>query len=356
MKNGFILIEVLLAAAISTLIGAALFTSLYQVTRFTTIVDNYADVWTKAAIAHRQLERDLLGVFIPVAAQKNTEKKKEEGPKDKEKKEQEVPAQKKEPIKLVTKVFYGINKDAMLDTLTFITDNPMQVYWGPKAGKAKPRVARVVYRLVKDKKEENSYTLMRQEGYDLYFDAYKEGSTKDIRQYPMIDGIKSMNVSYGVIEKEKEESKEQEKKAQKINYKVLKEWKKEDDQKSDEGKEAKKKEIELPAYIFIKLTLWDQQKKRDVYFEFKILLVAQGKPVPMPVEQPGTPSLPSVAQKPQPPVPGLPGQSQQSPVGIAFPMISGPSTNIETGVVEWPTINQRIEQMHMMMSGSGYAQ
>lgn len=349
MKQGFILIEVLLAAVIAAMIGAALFTSLYQITRFTTVVDNYADVWTKASIAHRQMEKDLLGVFIPVAAEKAPEKKKEEGAKnDKEKKEQEAPQPKKEPIKLVNHVFYGVNKESVLDTLTFITDNPMQVYWGARAGKAKPRIARVVYRLIKDKNEKNSYTLMRQEGYDLYFDAYKEASSKDMRQYPMIEGIKQMAVSYGVVEKEdqsdQKEDKAKEKKPQKIKYKVLKEWKKEDkgDQKKEEGKESKKKEIELPAFVLIKLTLWDQQKKRDVYFEFKIPLIAQGKPAPAPIEPPAAMAMPKPPQTqpagtpstpPAPTAPGFPGSFMFS----TLPARVGarPFTNLETGRTEF---------------------
>lgn len=322
MKKGFILIEVLLAAVIASMIGVALFTSLYQITRFTKVIDNYADVWTKASIAHRQLEKDLLGVFTPIAAEKIEEKKKEAAPGGKEKKEQEAQAPKKEPVKLVTHVFYGVNKEDQLDTLTFITDNPMQVYWGDRAGKAKPRIARVVYRLLKDKDEKNSYTLMRQEGYDFYFDAYKEGGNKDLRQYPMIDGIKKMTVSYGVIDKdeqeEKKESKTQEKKHQKIKYKIIKEWKKEDkgDQKKEEGKEGKKKEIQLPAFVLIKLNLWDQQKKRDVYFEFKIPLIAEGKPVPAPIEQ--------APQTPPAGAPAMPGAIPAFPVQIPPRPAQGP--------------------------------
>lgn len=357
MKNGFILIEVLLAAVIASLIGVALFTSLYQITRLATVVDNYADVWTKASIAHRQLEKDLLGVFIPIAADKIPEKKKEEAPGNKEKKEQEAPTSKKEPIKLVTHVFYGVNKETMLDTLTFITNNPMQVYWGAKAGKAKPRIARVVYRLIQDKNEKNSYTLMRQEGYDLYFDAYKENN-KDARQYAMIDGIKQMIVSYGVIEKEEQEDKNeatQEKKPQKIKYKIVKEWKKEDksDQTKDDGKEKKKKDIQLPAFVLIKLNLWDQQKKRDTYFEFKIPLIAQGSAVPAPAELPAAVAQPPAPQAQpvgtpsteQPPV-QVPGFPQLFTFPIAMPRAgSGAFTNLATGRVEFPGLQQSIDSL-----------
>lgn len=380
MKQGFVLIEVLLAAAIATVIGAALFTSLYQINRFTTIVDYYADVWTKASIVHRQIEKDLLGVFIPIAAEKPSDKKegKEPGSSDKknqEKKELDQSA-KKEPIKIVTHVFYGVNKESVLDTLTFITDNPMQVYWGAKAGKAKPRIARVVYRLIKDKESKASYTLTRQEGYDLYFDAYKESDGKDMRQYPLIDGIKQMTVSYGIEDKDAEEDNAQEKKVKKITYKIIKEWKKEDNQKKQEDKENKKKDIQLPAFVLIKLNLWDQQKKRDAYFEFKIPLIAQGKPAPAyaPHVQPPMPIpvKPSVS-------PAAPHQETGSPlqdqirrgidavgssitthaiegIGInmpGLPMISGFATNLDTGRVEPVIDNRYLEQK---ISGSMYAQ
>lgn len=358
MKQGFALIEVLIAAAISTMIGAALFTSLYQITRFTTIVDNYADVWTKASIVHRQMEKDLLGTFIPVAAEKAPEKKKEDAgtasdKKDIEKKESEPSAQKKEPVKVVTHVFYGTSKDTMLDMLTFITDNPMQVYWGPKAGKAKPRVARVVYRLIPDKDVKNSYTLMRQEGYDLYFDAYKEGGSKEMRAYPMIEGIKQMSIYYGVEEKDTQESKDTEKKPKKITYKTVKEWKKEDDQKKQEGKESKKKELELPAFVLIKLTLWDQQKKRMIDFEFKIPLIAQGKSAPAVVDQPAMPP-PLPAQKPG--QAAVPGAQNPAPLIPGLPMNFGMVTHIDTGRVEYVGMNNQKDQLQMIMSGSSYAQ
>jgi hypothetical protein len=380
MKQGFILIEVLIAAAIASIIGVALFTSLYQINRLSVVVDNYADVWTKAAIAHRQLEKDILGIFIPIAAQKIVEKKKENAPVGKEKKEQETPEQKteqkKEPVKVVTHVFYGVNKEDVLYTLTFITNNPMQVYWGAKAGKAKPCIARVVYRLVKDKNEKKSYTLMRQEGYDLYFDAYKKGDTKDIRQYPMIDGIKQMSVSYGVEEKEekddKKENKAQAKKPQKIKYKILKEWKKEDkgEEQKKESKDGQEKEIELPAFILIKLNIWDMQKKKDVYFEFKIPLIAQGKPAPAPSEpaaqapqgSAGAPAAPPIFPLPIPPSPRAQGTTAPMPSAVKvpqeqtiargfvvpLPMLgegAGAFTNLETGNVEFTDANKLLDQL-----------
>lgn len=335
MKRGFILIEVLIAAAIASIIGAALFASLYQVTRIASVVDNYASVWTRAAIMHRQMERDLLGTFIPLAAEKKEEKKEQSQEKQaQEKQAKEAPSpQEKKERKRVTHVFYGINKDTMLDTLTFITDNPMQSYWSSKAGKPKPRIARVVYRLVQEKNQKNSYTLFRQEGSDLYYDAYKQGGTKEIREYPMIEGIKQMTVSYGFIEKEeqkKEKDKnEQEKKPKKIKYKTSKEWKKEDEQKKNEKKDEKAQTIELPAFVLISVALWDEQKTRTVPFEFKIPLVAQGQPVPKPKEVPTQPAQPS-------------GQQQQGQIGGKdmkdfsgiLSRIPGLSTNLQTRRLE----------------------
>jgi hypothetical protein len=341
MKQGFVIIEILLAATIATMIGGMLFLSLYQITQVATVVENYADVFTRASILRRQLEKDITGTFIPVAAEKMEEKKtqdtKQAGPQAglPEKLSGQQAAQggkKKEPVPVVTHVFYGTQKDDQLDVLTFITNNPMQIYWAPKAGKAKPRIARVVYRLVKDKNAP-VYTLMRQEGYDVYFQTYKEG-TQAPRQYPMIEGIKRMTILYGIKEKnDTQNAKDQKDQPQKITYKTVKEWKKNDEQ-SKNGKNDKKNELELPAFILIKVALWDQQKKRDVSFEFKVSLIAQGKAAPAPVQVQETSKPPA-----QQPVQGAPKQGAQGvpprpAMGPVLPIIPGLATNLDTGQIE----------------------
>ncbi|MDR3550558.1 MAG: hypothetical protein P4L31_04035 [Candidatus Babeliales bacterium] len=295
-RSGFMLIEVMIATLIATIIAAALFVVLDQINRATVVTQNYADIYAKAAIVNKQFERDLAGFFLPLASQKDITEKKSEVPKDKpsaanqpdDKNKKQVEPEKKsdeKPIKKITKVFYAKNKDKNLELLTFITNNPMQVYWSDKSGKAKPRAARVVYRLMPDKEFKNSFVLSRQEGSGLYFDSYNKQDKSGSRQFEMIDGIKSFAIEYAVEKPSPSDDKASEKKDEQVkpkDYIMKKEWKDEQAKEenaasSDDKKTEKKEKKQFPEFVVIKMALWDDQKKRDTQFEFRIPLVAQGQ-------------------------------------------------------------------------------
>lgn len=298
-KVGFMLIEVMIATLIATIIAAALFVVLDQINRSTIVTQNYADIYAKAAIVNKQFERDLAGFFLPLASQKDITQKKDEASKEQppaaeqQKDQKNIPqnnaqastASDVKPIKKITKVFYAKNKDKNVELLTFITNNPMQVYWSDKSGKAKPRAARVVYRLMPDKEFKNSFILTRQEGSDLYFDAYAKSDKSSARPYEMIDGIKSFAIEY-IIEKpsQSDDSQAQKKDEQSKpkEYVRKKEWKdeqaKEQNTASPEDKKTEKKEKkQFPEFVVIKMALWDDQKKQDTQFEFHFPLIAQGE-------------------------------------------------------------------------------
>ncbi len=253
MKKGFVLIELLLATLIASLIGGILFTALYQTNRFQTVVDNLIDVYTRATIVHNQLERDLMGAFIPVEAQL-------------EKKEEKVPPKRKE-IKPINHIFYSRNRNDHLELLTLITNNPMTIFWGAKSGKAKPRVARVRYTIQPEADRKDSFVLLRQEDYELDMSAFKQ-ETKKIRAYEVIDGIKDISVQFTAVIEKKE--KENEGKEEKITreYRMLNEWK-------SEFKDAAEKQKDLPRiphFVEVKLSLWDNRYQKDVTFVFTFAL------------------------------------------------------------------------------------
>ena len=220
MKSGFILIELLISLVITSLMGVALFNGFAQTNQFTQVVDSFINISSKAAIVHQQLDHDITGICIPFSAvEEEKEAKEPEKPEQEPKKEAEARKEdKRKERKPLTHVFFSKNKGELLDTLTFITNNPLQVYWSEKAGEAKPRIARVVYRLEKEEGEEKG---------------------------------KRINVE----------------------YKVLKEWDREQIKK-DEQKKMKP----LPDLLIIALTLWDDKKERDVSFEFKIPILVTEYP------------------------------------------------------------------------------
>ncbi len=271
---GFVLLELLVSILISGFITIGLFTSFAQLRKAMSAADTIASVHQRAILVYQQFDRDLSGAFKPTTAKKETEKEKVQPGQKPAKQEQD--AQKKE--KPLTHIFYGVNKDVQFEVLTCITANPLNIYWsGDRAGFAKPRMARVVYRLLKEKDEPASYRLMRQEAYNpLDFAAFASDATQPVRQLELITGIKSCSVSYtAAVEKKSDESAKREtkkKKKKEYEYKESKEWKlsdKESEKKSDEkDSEKKEKPKELPDFVTMKLVLWDDVKAREFSFEF----------------------------------------------------------------------------------------
>lgn len=262
MKRGFTLIELLIALAIGGMVITFLFNSYFQTSQVVSRIDTAIDITTRATIIKHQLEKDIMGAFVPVQAEPEPEK----DPQPPRPGQQKEPP--KKPKKTLEKVFYGINKGSNLDVLTFITNNPMSAYWSKQMGKAQPKIARVVYRLVEDGK--NSFKLLRQEDTDLEFNAYSD-STK-IRAYEVAEGIKELKTTYIAVQKKTEDikptspGKQQMVKEEKTSEKTS-EWniKKEDGKKADEQKQT------IPNIVQIELSLWNSDAhERATTYEFSI--------------------------------------------------------------------------------------
>ncbi len=278
MKKGFILLEVLIASAIGAIISGMLVSSLFQAYRFRRTVDNLATLSLRIATVQRQFERDLAGAFIPVEAQQNKNKKdKDKKAQDKEKKsggsnsdktlqdksqdkaKEGKGSDKKKQKKPLEKVFYSVNKTGdkqkNLELLTCITNNPLQIFWSARSGRAKPKVARVVYKLAPEKGRTDSFVLMRQEGGALDFKAYGADAEKKIRAYPVLDGIKQITAQYTVTVEKKDETKKKEKK-------VTREVKQFDTWGTKITEEKKESELPLvPHVVELRVVLWDTQFK-----------------------------------------------------------------------------------------------
>lgn len=303
-RSGFSLVELLVATLIASLLGSLLFSALYQVNRGVPVIDTRTDVYEKAAIVNAQLERDLSGVTATNeyyvrqlslrqeawAGKKKAEEKSEQ---DKSKTEKEKAAKEKaealeekseeKPKKPLEKIFYGTNKEGAFDQLTFITTNPLQVYWSGKAGQAKPRVARVMYKLVEEapsKTGKKSYRLIRQESSNLELDSFnKETAPEQV----LADGIKSLTVEYTAIIPEQEKKEAQKETAEKTEKKKKKEIKKVADwlgKKPEEGAVGASEAAEtdkgklpvVPQIVEFNIAFWDQQKKRAIPFSFKTMV------------------------------------------------------------------------------------
>lgn len=295
-KPGFTLVELMIATFIASIVAILLFASLSQLNRFVPALDNVTDISERAALVNAQLERDLGGVMAPeefYARQKKQAKSKpQEAPKENapasgkatsgtQDETQETEKEKK-PLE---KIFYSVNKEGMLEQLSFITDNPLQIYWGPKSGSARPRVARVLYTLKeegpvsKKKNQKKSYSLIRQESENLEFDAMVKET--NAQQFVLAQGIKSFTAEYTAVMQT--QKKEQE--AQKETKEAPSEPAKKDIRKSTDwlGKQAAqtdqlstKDEQEVmplvPQLAQFTATFWDAQQKHSFPFRFTLAM------------------------------------------------------------------------------------
>jgi hypothetical protein len=257
-----------------------LFFAFSQTSKLLPKLDSYDDVYSKATLLNAQLERDLSGAFVPneyyVRKKKEkdaaAEKKEKEADEQSKKKaaQQNSDQEEKKEQKPLEKLFYGVGKDGTLDYLTFITDNPLAIYWSSKTGAPRPRAVRVVYRLKEEKgknvaKGKKSYQLVRQESQNLEMSAFDEGK-KEVREYVIADGIKDMKVSYrAFVEQKPEDAKaEQKKESQKKELRTFTEWVR----KTEEDTESKEIVPLIPQLTYVKISFWDYQKKRAFPFDF----------------------------------------------------------------------------------------
>lgn len=286
MKQGFILLEVLLSTLIAGYASVLLFSTFNQISRATRSGEVLMDVSMRLTVASHQLTRDISGAWEPVRVQqerlkkeaerkKQAEQKKDEEKKQPQKKDEDecptepvAPEDKKQ--KMPTHIFYGTTRDGKLDTLTCITHNPLPIYWSKKAGKAVPHLVRVVYRLEPEQiKGQNkpSYKLMRQQDVALDYDSYSsKGGASSIRAYEVIGGIKDIKITY-VAEIKREQKQEQPSKKMPViekEYTNYTDWDLEGQSEQQRGP--------IPYALKIELTVWDSYKKREKKMAFPIII------------------------------------------------------------------------------------
>jgi type II secretory pathway component PulJ len=271
MKSGFMLIELIIATLIASMVAGVLLAALFQSTRVQTSVDNVIDLSVRVGVVANQLEKDLIGCFVPKQASLITSSSAEASKDGKKEQTEEFSPEsdKKNKPKPIEKIFYSTNKNGQLDALTFITNNPLAVYVGKDVGVVKPKVVRVQYSLKPENEKKDSFALFRQESIELDLENYK-----NITPYEVIGGIKKCTITFTAkIKKQPAEapaaadSANAPKKAEnpKISYeyKTLNEWVSE--QKKEDNKE-KSEFPRIPYQVEMKLVLWDKQEKKDKEF------------------------------------------------------------------------------------------
>jgi len=245
--HGSILLEIIIGIAISSLIGVALMNTFFQSNTMVQVLDDIFTRDRRTSIMNHIVERDISGIFIPeyvpVKEKKATSKPTPPG--------QQPQKKEPEPARTLEKVFYAVHGgDGNLKTLSFITTSVLGAY-----GVAKPRIARVVYRVDEIKGEKDAkktaYKLTRQESDNLDFDAFKPDAAKPIRAFEIVDNVKNITCEYGVLTK----------KDKKTELKLSKEWLSDEKGKSKDKKQEEKPKF--PDIMILHVALWDAKKQRD---------------------------------------------------------------------------------------------
>ncbi len=254
MKAGFTLIELIASLALTGMLMSLLFSSFFLTNRSISIAEPLIEADVRCALIHNQLVKELEGVFIPVQAELK-------------KTGSSVVAsslEKNQP-KPLDKIFYSTNKNNRLEILSFITNNPLKIYYDEKSGTPKPAVVRVVYRLIETK--DKNYTLLRQESSTLEFEAFEVKASKPIRSYEVANNIKNITMEYA-FGKKSDAKKESIDQTASGGGEIVRtsEWHFDEWRKKD----PKTSMPRVPQFVTMKMVLWDAQLVHENIFDIMI--------------------------------------------------------------------------------------
>lgn len=272
-RMGFTLIEIIIALLVSSMLAMIVLRTFRQSTttfqRITTVIDDNAELLG----LYSQLERDLMGAFVPAvwkepvvqdvkeaeqAAKAAAQKTKDIQQTKKEQGEQAVQVAAKRPA------FSTVIKDGKLEQLSFVTTNAFVVFDEPAA-----RAVRVTYKLVEQQQEENAkerrYRLLREET-PYVAEGAVYGRRRQTRVYPLLINITNLAGLFSALE-EKTSDKDKKASSELIS---LSEW----------GTDAQKKKSKrvMPEWVKLTGSVVSPVSKKTLPFTFQFHLPSLAQP------------------------------------------------------------------------------
>lgn len=234
--SGFTLLEIVIGIALTSFLFVVLFNSFYQTYRTSTMVGDFAELDTVFSSVVQQLERDISSVtFIDQQKKKNDDKKAEKG---------------------IKKQFYATEDGKNFSLFTFITTNSLSSYRS-----VKPRLVRVIYRLLKNKGEKD-YTLTRQEESEqLDLKLSEKNSEKQSRQLILAASVESCSFSFL--------KKTDTKNGSEGTIKKTTTWDSDVAQKKD-GKKESEKQSPIAEWVRVEINIRDRSNKRTRSMSYTI--------------------------------------------------------------------------------------
>lgn len=272
-KQGFTLIEIIIALLIGSLIIGSLYKILQQIQRGVTMITTVIDLDAPLISLHNQLERDLLGTFVPISTAQIKAESQETKKTNTQTGQTNNTENKKEPEKAIKDVFVGTQKNNGL-FMHFITNGGIQTV-SPTDQKEVPMPAlkRVIYALEPDPTRAGLFILWYGQTYNL--DPEAINNPKNIQRYELAWGLKNLTATFKIYEVPQEQAKNiKEKDAPKVPEKlvtltsfipadVLKQYK-----------------TVLPAYVEIKGEVVDERQARSEVFIYQFALPGYKMPKP----------------------------------------------------------------------------
>ncbi|MBV8661234.1 MAG: hypothetical protein JO129_03770 [Candidatus Dependentiae bacterium] len=290
MKSGFSALELIMAIALSAIIMTTLLEIYYQVTRNMARVERFVFEDTQILTLKNRLNKDLSGLSAIWFTQSALEA-------------QQLAAKEKifevkKPLlskRQSSKFFYSVNKDKRLDILTFVTTAGLQSY-----GDTQDRFVRVVYQVEVDPKNKEMFRLMRKE-ISMPTEYIDEEALQPGRFYELVDGIKSIEVMYQLIDKieiqrqqkeraKPEDQKSQEKEELKPIIRSVKQWDESFKAPKSAAEKGKKDEDEeeveslggaaVPKFIEMKIVFGATDKRLEKEYKLDFYIPATVDNIP----------------------------------------------------------------------------
>jgi len=292
-KPGFTSFEIMMVMAVSAIMMTALLEIYNQVTVNMKRVERFVFEDSQLLALKNRFGKDISGmssIWYIENKPKADDGAIKQKPKDDDK-------------KMKSKYFYSVNKNGLLDILTFLTTSAVQSY-----GSVQYRFVRVVYQLENDPKHEGLFRLMRKEilmpSENIDQQALQKG-----KAYELVHGIKSLDVSYQLVDKiELQRQYDEQKKLQaqeksgktselsvekkqepKQIVRIVKQWNltdiAKDEKKLEKSTETKEDEEDLggaavPKFIEMKIVFGktDQQIEKSYKLDFYVPSVVDNVP------------------------------------------------------------------------------
>ncbi len=188
LQRGFSVIELVMVMAISAILMTILLQIYNQVTRNMLRVERFVFEDTQILTLKNRFGKDLAGLSAVWFTQAELQAK--QTARNPTKTPESTTEKKK-----CSKYFYSVNKDKHLDTLTFVTTSALQSYESVQS-----RFVRVLYKVEKDPTHEGLFRLMRKE-ITMPTENIDEENLKFGKFYQLVGGIKSVEMTYQLVDK-----------------------------------------------------------------------------------------------------------------------------------------------------------